>query len=150
MPTPSMKHQIIRDKTVQGIDGHEGKLFQAFSRGETLAFSIKFTTNPIITDLSGYQLFVSMTDASLTDSCGEMDASQFAEAQLSYDGTLPDDGNIYLFSGKITDEQTIQLPEGQYAVVGAIKYISPGGDSDFADKALITVFPCRNPRLDQV
>lgn len=148
MPTNARKHQVIKDKTVQGIDGYDGKMFQAFSRGETLSFAIKFTTNPVVTDLSSFQFFVSMTDAE-AESCGVMDSTQFAEAKLDYNGQSPDDANVYIFSGKITNEQTILLPEGQNAVIGAVKYVSSTGDGVFADKALITVFPCRNPRLNQ-
>lgn len=146
MPTKPRKHQIIKDKTVQGVDGYDGKMFKAFARGETLPFTIKFTTNPIITDLSGYKFYVSMTDVA-AESCGIMTDTQFAEAELTYDGQSTEDTNVYIFSGKLTDEQTILLPEGEYAVIGAVKIINITGDSVFADKALITVFPCRNPRL---
>jgi hypothetical protein len=146
MPTNPRKHQIIRDKTVQGVDGYDGKMFKAFARGETLPFTIKFTANPIVIDLSGYKFYVSMTDIT-AESCGIMTDSQFAEAELMYDGQSIEDTNIYIFSGKITDEQTIQLPEGQNSVIGAVKCVSLTGDSLFVDKALITVFPCRNPRI---
>jgi hypothetical protein len=146
MPTNTRKHQIIRDKTVQGIDGYDGKMFKAFARGETLPFTIKFTTNPIVTDLSGYKFYASMT-SSVALSCSDMTDAEFAEAELTYDGQSTDDSNIYIFSGKITDEQTIKLPDGKNSVIGAMKCISPLGDSVFADKALITVFPCRNPRI---
>lgn len=146
MPTNAIKHQIIRDKTVQGVDGYDGKLFRAFARGETLPFTIKFTTNPIISDLSGYKFYASMTDVDAL-SCSLMTNAEFAESELTYDGQSPDDSNVYIFSGKITDDQTIQLPDGKSAVVGAIKCISLLGDSVFVDKALITVFPCRNPRV---
>jgi hypothetical protein len=146
MPTSVRKHQIIRDKTVQGVDGYDGKMFKAFARGETLPFTIKFTTNPTVIDLSEYKFYVSMTSATAL-SCSDMTATEFAEAELTYDGQSTDDSNIYIFSGKITDEQTIQLPDGKSSVIGAVKCVSPLGDSVFADKALITVFPCRNPRI---
>jgi hypothetical protein len=146
MPTNTRKHQIIRDKTVQGVDGYDGKMFKAFARGETLPFTIKFTTNPIISDLSGYKFYASMTDLA-AESCGIMTNAEFAEAELTYDRQSLEDSNVYIFSGKITDEQTIQLPDGENSVIGAVKCVSLLGDSVFADKALITVFPCRNPRV---
>lgn len=146
MPTNTRKHQIIRDKTVQGVDGYDGKMFKAFACGETLPFTIKFTTNPIVSDLSGYKFYASMTDTSAL-SCGIMTNAEFAEAELTYDGQNLEDSNVYIFSGKITDEQTIQLPDGENSVIGAVKCISLLGDSVFVDKALITVFPCRNPRI---
>lgn len=162
MTTASKKHQTVKDKTVQGVDGYGGKSFLAFSQGETVPFTISLKLqdpspllnpdpeNPtVFMDCSGLQIFVSMTDASSLDCSTPLPPEEFAEAQIFYTGQNPTDSGEYWFSGEITDEQTILLPAGKSSVVGAIKIIDNDGRSTFADKALITVSPCRNKRLDR-
>ena len=147
MPTNSIKHQVDKGRTVEGYAGYKGTSFQAFSKAESVPFVVKITSEAAV-DFSGYQVFVSYTDIS-AESCGVLTEEQFAESKLTYDGTDTEDPTKYIFSGVITDEQTILLPEGIGAVIGAIKIIDPAGNSTFADKAKITVFPCDNPRTDR-
>ena len=128
----------------RGIDGHKGKLFKDFSRSESIAWNVTIEmVNEAgeIIDLSAYQLFVSYTVNNVDCSVATI------EQQLSLVG-----GETNKFYGVISDEDTITLPDNSSTdtVYGALKLVDPAGVTTFLDKAEVTVYPCRNPRLDQV
>ncbi len=120
-----------------GLDGHTGKFFPEFSRGETLPFSFQILEEDEITpiDITGWKLYLTFATEQGLD-------SGFVEVIL-----LPQDAANGIFSGSVTDDETFSLDAG--TIYGSIKIINATGEAYLIDKARLTVGECVNPRRAQ-
>ncbi len=123
-----------------GLDGHTGRLFSTFTRGETLPFSFQILEEDEVTpiNITGWRMYVAFNPVL---NCADSPAPAL-EAVL-----LPQDAINGIFSGEISDDETFSLPAG--AIYGEIRIVDNIGRAFVVDKAQLTVGGCINPRREQ-
>lgn len=121
--------------TPQGINNYSGVIFRCFTKGDSLPFQFTIQDDSgAVTDITGWQAFITMSDVVSCNEAGCTADSQIIEVEIPITDAVNG-----VFSGSVSGAHTQSLACGlNYA---SAKYIDGDGLAHIIDMCVLEVYP---------